>query len=474
MNKVVLKLLSAACPAAFMLGLLSALAWADAPAVASHWVMAVGKADYVLEARGSALEGEGAHVELASSRDGTSSFGSSVSSVDAADYRGHTVRLSASISTLDARDGAGIWIRADGARGKLDFANSQASPVKGTSSLQAREVEIVVPNSATALVFGTFLEGTGRSTVEHLSLVRGEAIPSAGIVPAQVELDAAIKIVKENALHASLIHWNLEIPKLRAQVGNADGSLDTYPLIDGLLVLLQDHHSHIVSARNEDAVHSAATAISLPTVEQRPEGVGYIALPRFNNVEQHNVKAYEGRALTGIVRLAGNVSTGWIIDLRNDSGGNMWPMLAALRPFLGDGPIGYFKTQRNVPDPWEAELKKQHPEAPIDLSRVPVAVLIGPHTGSAGEAVVIALHGRPNTRFFGTPTAGVPTANRVFKLPDGAAIALTTSVELDRFQKEYDGSIQPDVTVTSADASSRSGADNALAVAQKWLLDAAR
>ena len=457
------------------LGMLSALVQADAPsgAAPTRWTMAAGKADYSLEARGSALDSDGAHVELISSEGRKSTFGGSASRVKATDYRGHTVKLSAFISTTDARDGAGIWIRADGIHGELSFANSQASLVKGTSPPEKREIEIVVPNSATVLVFGTLLDGDGRSAADHLSLVRGDAVSLASTVPARAELDAAIKVVKGHALHSTSIDWDQEVPKLRAQISNDDGALDTYGLIRELLASLQDHHSHLLSAKDADAAHSAATAISLPTVEQRPNGVGYIALPGFNNMEKHNVEAYEGSASAEIVRISGSVNTGWIIDLRNDRGGNMWPMLAALRAFLGDEPLGYFKDSFSLSSPWGVPLKKQYPRASIDLSHVPVAVLTGAHTASAGEAVVIAFKGRPNTRFFGMPTAGVPTGNRVFGLPDGAAIALTTSVELDRFQKEYDGPIQPDVFVAPG-ASSGPNSDSVLIAAQKWLSNAAR
>lgn len=100
-------------------------------------------------------------------------------------------------------------------------------------------------------------------------------------------------------------------------------------------------------------------------------------------------------------------------------------------------------------------------------------MLISPHTASAGEAVAIALKGRPNTRFFGMPTAGVPTGNRTFRLPDSAEIALTTTIELDRSRVEYDGPIVPDLTV-APDASSSRNADGALAAAQYWLREGAR
>jgi carboxyl-terminal processing protease len=435
----------------------------------SGWVMSGGDKDYSLQAQGSVLDAQGAHVALTSRQPRTSPFGGSLSTVDAAPYRDHVVKLSALISTTDARDGAGLWLRADGPHGAVAFANSQTALVKGSAVSQWREIEIVVPHSAKLLVFGTLLEGDGHAVADHLLLARGDAIPRDSIVPAQTELDAAIKIVQDNALRASVIDWNTEIPTLHAQIGDGDESLDTYPLIRQLLASLQDHHSHFLSRAETDAVYSANAAVSLPDVEQQPDGVGYVALPGFNNSEKHHVDAYESRAWSGMSSIAAHVHGGWIVDLRNDTGGNMWPMLVALQPFLGERPLGYFKSGTGFSAPWQLQSVAAH--GPIDLSQVRLAVLTGPRTASAGEAVVIALHGRPNTRFFGLPTAGVPTGNKVFKLPDGAAIAVTTSVELDRTKKEYDGAIQPDVAVDANDvkALSTAGNDATLAAAQKWL-----
>ena len=106
-------------------------------------------------------------------------------------------------------------------------------------------------------------------------------------------------------------------------------------------------------------------------------------------------------------------------------------------------PLGYFKSPSWLSNSWKAQLDELHPaKGVVDLSKVPLAVLTGPATASAGESVVIALKGRPHTRFFGQPTAGLPTGNRTFTLPDGAVIALTTTVELDRNHVQYDGRVR--------------------------------
>jgi len=35
------------------------------------------------------------------------------------------------------------------------------------------------------------------------------------------------------------------------------------------------------------------------------------------------------------------------VDLSNDTGGNMWPMLLGLGPIFGDGIVGYFASHNN-------------------------------------------------------------------------------------------------------------------------------
>jgi C-terminal processing protease CtpA/Prc len=76
---------------------------------------------------------------------------------------------------------------------------------------------------------------------------------------------------------------------------------------------------------------------------------------------------------------------------------------------------------------------------------LPVAVLTSNITASAGEAVVVAFRGRPNTQSFGYQTAGYSTANRIFELSDGAWIVLTVSTFADRTGQLYGDKIAPDV-----------------------------
>ena len=101
--------------------------------------------------------------------------------------------------------------------------------------------------------------------------------------------------------------------------------------------------------------------------------------------------------------------------------------------------------------------------AQVSVDGPPIAVLVGSRTASSGEATATAFHGRPDTRFFGQPTAGLTTSNEPLALSDGALLILTMSVFTDRNGVSYgqDISIEPDVLVDG----------DPTAAATDWLLD---
>lgn len=96
-----------------------------------------------------------------------------------------------------------------------------------------------------------------------------------------------------------------------------------------------------------------------------------------------------------------------------------------------------------------------------------IAVLIGPYTASSGEATAISFIGKTNVKTFGTPSAGLTSANDGFKLSDGKMLLLASSYEMDRTGKNYTGKIEPDEFV---EPSKNSEADNQIQAASQWIL----
>jgi len=148
---------------------------------------------------------------------------------------------------------------------------------------------------------------------------------------------------------------------------------------------------------------------------------------------------------------------GWIIDLRGDIGGNLWPMLVG--PILGSGICGYYIDPDGNAEPWtynngsaiDGTSTYSTVFIPYTLIKPnpKVAVLVNNITSGIGEAFAIAFIGRNNTRIFGVPTGEITMASDGYTLSDGANLYLANSVMADRNKNSFETSVIPDVTITN-------------------------
>lgn len=105
-----------------------------------------------------------------------------------------------------------------------------------------------------------------------------------------------------------------------------------------------------------------------------------------------------------------------VLDLRTDTGGNMWPMIGGLAPLIGTGQVGSFVYPDGTIEPWTLidgvaswdGMVMAAYDTPIEAGHPPVAVLIGPRTASSGEATAVAFHGRPTRASSGSRPPGSP------------------------------------------------------------------
>jgi hypothetical protein len=325
-----------------------------------------------------------------------------------------------------------------------------------------------VPTTANSIVLGTVLNGSGEVVATHLRLT-SKPYQSHGVTAAAV-LDAAIRIVSANALYADRVNWHQLEPRLHAMIAGTTMPMDAYPAIRQLLASLQDHHSFLMPPSDAKLEVTGGVPSQPVVVEARPGEIGYIDMPGYTGMQAAPRRAFITHVLDGIGKVQGSARCGWVVDLRHNPGGSMLPMLGGLRPLLGDGVLGGFRNARGTLTPLHAmsPLDNDLPHGP-SLEHAPVAVLLGPHTASSGEVVAVAFRGRPHTRSFGEPTAGLSTGNGMYPLPDGSTIALTTSVDVDRNGQVYGGRIEPDQVV---EASSAKSSDAAFDAARAWLVDA--
>ena len=283
-------------------------------------------------------------------------------------------------------------------------------------------------------------------------------------------IDHALQLMQANAVYVPVGGWQAVTDRAHQLAEQATTPGGTYPAILYTLDQLRqagDLHARFTNAFTAKLQASAGAAAlgpsPPPSVSLVNGRLGLIELPGIASVQQSpNWRRYVSTALAGISRLqARHHPCGWIVDLRNDTGGSMSPMLLSVGPILGGGRlIGftgkrvslYYVSYRNgvISGGGERSTDRAPITVPDFRPTPPVAVLTGVQTASAGEVVTVAFRGRANTRSFGTPTAGATTVPRAYRLADGAQVIFAVAYYVDRHGTTvYKHPIAPDVSVPS-------------------------
>ena len=334
--------------------------------------------------------------------------------------------------------------------------------------------------------FRTFLLATGCLS----------ALAGCGDAPAPTEPDPTaaataylhrvLDIMQENSINRYVIGW----PEFRRltidSMGTAYTTRDTYPAIRFAIEMLDDNHSFFVEPTSSvPNMSTGGAAGPSPRGNLLRDVFGYTYVPWFSGTRT------EGQGLADSLQALiesydGPGRCGWVVDLRYNLGGNMWPMLAGIGPVLGDGLAGFFVDPDPAVTPREwgytngsswldgGAASTVNPAYVLVTPNPTVAVLTDEHTASSGEAITIAFRARPNTRSFGEPTWGVSTANRDYPLSDGATLLLTVSTMADRTGTLYGVEVEPDEIVVGDlsspdDIDPTTGLDPVVEAALDWL-----
>lgn len=287
-------------------------------------------------------------------------------------------------------------------------------------------------------------------------------------------LNEVVDIMENNSINRNNIDW----ADFRSQVLNsgmtAQSINQTDDALELALQLLGDNHSFI-RRQNGRVVSGAAINCQQSNVPapNLPDNVGYIRVSSFSGSDNTVNVAFAEDIQAQIRNLDDQDIAGWIVDLRGNTGGNMWPMLAGIGPVLGEGLAGHFIGPNGTEEPWSyANGSSRLNQIPVVKVSDPyellnpdprVAVLLDQAVISSGEAIAIAFIGRANTRHFGTASCGLSTANTTFSLPDGSSLFLTTAYMADREKNLFGGPVAPDVTL--------SGSNNIIAAAIDYILN---
>lgn len=270
-------------------------------------------------------------------------------------------------------------------------------------------------------------------------------------------LNSIIDIAQRNSINRTTIDWAAYRAAVFADAGAAQAVGELTPAIRTAITLLRDGHTSYRSAAGTTIFVSLRSCNAPPVQSQTwPANIGYVQVGAFSGTTAE-ANAFARQIQDTIAAADKDTLVGWVVDLRSNGGGNMWPMVAGLGPIVGDGQLGYFIGPTGSETLWEyrngtsisggVAVTTVNPPYIVKRQQPRVAVLSDNRIASSGEATLIAFRQRPNTRSFGQPTCGLSTANSTFTLSDGATLNITTAVMADRLKNRFGDSIPPDEVI---------------------------
>ncbi|HWK06113.1 MAG TPA: S41 family peptidase [Puia sp.] len=277
-------------------------------------------------------------------------------------------------------------------------------------------------------------------------------------------LDEALSFMKKNYYLRDFIQWDDLTKRAKMRLMEAGNCEDAYETIGWCFRQLNEHHSFVMPPAKAASYNYDASSLQPPPPlkdlvgeikgEWLSDSIAYLTIPWVSTTDSLVCMNIADSLQALIARLDTRKISRWIIDLRKNSGGNCWPMLAGIGPLLGDGVCGYFvASEQKIPISYRngAAFQGKHVLCRVSregyrtqCSRNSVIVLTGRKTVSAGEIVALAFKGKEQAWLFGEPTAGFTTANATYSLSDHSMLVLTVCQEADHMGRICQGSIVPD------------------------------
>ncbi|MCX2452530.1 S41 family peptidase [Pedobacter sp. PLR] len=310
-------------------------------------------------------------------------------------------------------------------------------------------------------------------------------------------LDSSLVIIEKNALNSSKVDWK----ELRKDVYKKTAGARTYedilPVYTYIFEQIDDHHGSLKfkqktygwTGKEQPNVNNLIKAATKKYTNVRSErigkDIGYILIPGNSDFRSQHMDSISRSIKQAIAKIHNKHIKGWIIDLRVNTGGNMYPMIAGLTEFLGEGKVGGFMTSDHQPDGnWIIKEGVFYVDS-IQVSPVkyegypikkdlPIAVLISGYTASSGEMTAITTIGRKNSIRIGENSAGYTTSNLGFELNGYSGLNLAVDYASDRNGQIYPKNLRPDVLVPDGDNFEKLKDDEKIKKAVLWLKNIGR
>ena len=303
-------------------------------------------------------------------------------------------------------------------------------------------------------------------------------------------VDSALYLMKTHAMNRAKVNWAEISSNTKKMAASATTYAQTAPALEYAFNQLEDKHGWLViddqeyrnsalqpkqNRLNENMKAAAAKGphIYAGSIDNK---YAYISVPFFGAQDTTRMNRFAQQLQDSLCKYSNKKTKGLILDLRLNAGGNVFPMILGLHnlfPSRTEGAhrittIGDWKIQDDSIG-LSATFYARLLSGCANMSRLPVAVLVGPVTGSSGEFLAIVFTGRKKTTLVGEATAGYTTANQGYLLPgSNNGIVLAESVAVGPDGKLYPDGIVPSILVEGDDFFDHKK-DPKIRAAVKWL-----
>ncbi|HLJ21820.1 MAG TPA: S41 family peptidase, partial [Stellaceae bacterium] len=168
-------------------------------------------------------------------------------------------------------------------------------------------------------------------------------------------------------------------------------------------------------------------------------GVGYVRISSFVDNTQDELTS----AIAQLKRQAGGHLTGFILDLRDDPGGELKASIDVAGDFIDGGPVVTTRAR----DPRDEHVYTASGGSDL-IKNVPMVVLIDGASASASEIVAGALQDHHRAVLMGTRSFGKGSVQSIVPLDSGGALRLTIALYYTPSGRSIQGTgLQPDIVV---------------------------
>lgn len=374
------------------------------------------------------------------------------------------INLTVFVKTKDTSKDIGLWCQLwDGENKKIGFASLQSLRIQATGSRHWTKysLPLTVGPKVKKLLIGGFLKGPGYVWYDDFNL----EVPSSGKAISKKALafiSEVLAIAEKSSVVKDSVNWDNMRRDMLSLASGAKTTLDCYASVNYLIRELYakgDNHSGFYPPEFNTRNKTDNADGRQPEGKYLGNSIAYISVPGFSSINEKLSDAFATKIQALIKTLDSSYTiTKWVVDLRENTGGNMYPMIAGLGPILGNDTLGYFHMQSpKEKHAWYysrgssgcngTTLCKVNRPYDIRQQNFKIIVLSGPNTASSGEMALISFKGKANTIVIGSASAGYSSGNAGHTLSDGSVLNLCESYCSDRYQTLYTGPIAPDISL---------------------------